>query len=140
VYKTIRQHGGWENWEMVLVEAFPCENNLQAAARERFWYENLKANMNCQVPNQTKKEWEIQNQDKNAEYQTEYRDTNKDKIKEYAAKYYAENQDKIKKEIDCKCGGKYQNMSKARHFRSKMHLNFILTNNNDPDGQTDTED
>jgi len=53
VYKTIRQHGGWENWEMVLVEAFPCENNLQAEARERFWYENLKANMNCQIM----KEW-----------------------------------------------------------------------------------
>ena len=30
IYQTIREHGGWENWSMILVEYFPCDNDLQA--------------------------------------------------------------------------------------------------------------
>jgi hypothetical protein len=41
-YKFIKEHGGWYNWSMLLVEDYPCENKLQAEQRERYWIENEK--------------------------------------------------------------------------------------------------
>ena len=35
IYKIIRQNGGWDNWNMVLVEKFPCKDNSEACKRER---------------------------------------------------------------------------------------------------------
>ena len=29
VYQFIRDHGGWDNFDMVLIEYFPCENGLE---------------------------------------------------------------------------------------------------------------
>ena len=29
VYQFIRANGGWDNWTMVLVENYPCENKLE---------------------------------------------------------------------------------------------------------------
>ena len=46
LYKTIREHGGWDQFNMVLVEQYPCKNNWFALAREQHWITQLKANMN----------------------------------------------------------------------------------------------
>ena len=29
VYKTIREYSGWQNWRMVVVEKFPCDNRRE---------------------------------------------------------------------------------------------------------------
>jgi len=50
LYKTIRENGGWDNWEMILIENYPCENNIDADKRERYWVEQLNANLNSVVP------------------------------------------------------------------------------------------
>ena len=51
IYKTIRDNGGWENWTMVEIEKFPCADRNEAAARERYWYEQLNtAKMNMIKP------------------------------------------------------------------------------------------
>lgn len=34
VYKFIRDNGNWENWEMVLIEYYPCKDSLEATQRE----------------------------------------------------------------------------------------------------------
>jgi hypothetical protein len=54
--KIIREHGGWQNWQMVLIENYPCKNKLEAAAKEREWLEKLSAKMNVNVPIVTKEE------------------------------------------------------------------------------------
>jgi len=120
VYKTIRANGGWQNFSMVLVEDYKCDNKLQAASRERFWYENLKANMNSNVPNQTVKEY-------NEKYYVE----NQEKFKETNAKYRIQNQEKLNQQIDCICGSKFLHANKAKHLRSLKHLDFISSNNKD---------
>ncbi len=30
VYQFIREHGDWENWNMILVEKYPCNDSLEA--------------------------------------------------------------------------------------------------------------
>jgi hypothetical protein len=46
IYKTIREFGGWDNWRMVLVEKFPCENKREAEKREEEIRVELKATLN----------------------------------------------------------------------------------------------
>ena len=50
VYQVIRENGGWENWEMVEIEKYPCLDRNEARARERYWYEMLSANLNMRAP------------------------------------------------------------------------------------------
>ena len=51
IYKTIREYGGWDNWRMVLVEKFPCENRREAEKREEEIRVELNATLN------TKRAW-----------------------------------------------------------------------------------
>ena len=50
VYKCIRENGGWENWSMYEIEKYPCNDSNEARAKERYWYEELKANLNMRTP------------------------------------------------------------------------------------------
>jgi len=52
---------------------------------------------------------------------------NKDKITEYNKVYQAENRDKINKKYNCICGGKFTSAHRARHFKSKIHLNYLYS-------------
>jgi hypothetical protein len=103
VYQTIRANGGWENWSMILVENFPCENVNESHARERFWHETLNANLNIQVPNRLRKE-----------YKKEYHDKNKLTILPKHNIY--------KKQIILCCCGIFTTFgNKAKHERTKRH-------------------
>ena len=50
VYQCIRKTGGWSNWELVLVESFPCTTGEEQRMRERHWLEVLGANLNSMSP------------------------------------------------------------------------------------------
>ena len=50
LYSTINEHGGWNNWSMIKIEMCICETTLDARKRERYWYEELNANMNTYRP------------------------------------------------------------------------------------------
>ena len=50
VYKMIRENGDWNNWSMIEIEKYPCNDENEARSRERYWYEVLNANMNSQCP------------------------------------------------------------------------------------------
>jgi hypothetical protein len=90
VYKMIRENGGWENWTMVEVEKYPCNDSNEARARERHWYEILNANMNSCVPGRS-----------NKDSVKAYKDANKEKIKQYKKAWndanYEQNKEKLKK-------------------------------------------
>lgn len=94
IYKAIQENGGWENWDMVMVEEYPCDNKLQCHQRERYWIESLHATLNVNIPSRTAKEsnaaYYAENKDKFAEYYVEH----KDKFLAYNAEYYAEHKDK----------------------------------------------
>ena len=46
LYNTIRSYGGWENWSMIMIEKYPCDNKLEARKRERQLMEIENSNLN----------------------------------------------------------------------------------------------
>ena len=94
LYKTINDYGGWDNWEMVYIEDFPCENKRQAVKRERELYEELKANLNSIRPYITREEEALEKKARDK-------------------KYYEENKEQLNKRIR----DKYRN---DKIFREKV--------------------
>jgi hypothetical protein len=58
VYQFIRENGGIENWDMVQIEEVNVNNKRELGTRERYWIETLKAELNCNIPTRTLKEYE----------------------------------------------------------------------------------
>jgi hypothetical protein len=50
VYAFIRNNGGFDNWDFVEIEKFPCKSKYEAHMRENYWYFNLKADLNTIAP------------------------------------------------------------------------------------------
>jgi hypothetical protein len=88
IYTTIRATGGWDNWAMIQIEEYSCNNLNEATARERYWIETLHSILNSCIPNRTPKEV--------IEYNKQYHKENIDKYKEVMKQYYIDNADKIK--------------------------------------------
>jgi len=83
VYEQIRENDGWDTWVMVEIEKFPCTDKREADARERYWCEYFKSELNMVLPGRTIQEW---------------RETNKEKIKTKRDQEYADNIEKHHKE------------------------------------------
>jgi hypothetical protein len=96
VYKTIRDNGGWENWSMIEIEKYPCNDKHEAEKRERYWIETLKSSLNCYIPTRTQSErYQVNNLYIKAKVK-EYRDKNKEAVKQRHKKYVELNQDSVK--------------------------------------------
>ena len=109
VYETIRDNGGWENWSMIEIEKYNCNDCNEACSRERYWYELLNANLNMICP--------TLNVEKHMENQKEkckkYYEQNKEKCKEY----YEQN----KEEITQRNREKYESNKVAIHVKQKLY-------------------
>jgi len=58
-YKFIREHGGWENWSIIIVKDFPCNSKRELEREERNQMELLGGQLNTYRPftsNEEKKE------------------------------------------------------------------------------------
>jgi len=131
VYQIIRENGHWENWSMIEIEKYPCHDNNEARARERYWYELLNANMNTNCPTFDKENLK--------EYGKKYRIENKEIIREkdkiYRKEYLIKNRIKVNENLrnyrqqqpphECECGSSYQCQHKARHEKSKKHKQYL---------------
>jgi len=86
IYKMIRDNGGWDNWTMLEIEKYSCNDGNESRLRERYHLELLNAKLNCQLPSRPKKEqnkeWYEKNKDKEQLRIKEYYKQNKDKINE----------------------------------------------------------
>ncbi len=74
IYKTIRDNGGWDNFQMIEIEKYPCNDGNEARARERYWFEQFNATMNSNSPYQRRiddstraKQWRDNNLDHTCE-------------------------------------------------------------------------
>jgi hypothetical protein len=50
IYTTIRENGGWNNWDMIQIEKYNCNNLIEAKIKEQYYYEELKATLNSIPP------------------------------------------------------------------------------------------
>ena len=120
-YKFIREHGGIDNWSMIIVKEFPCNSDTELRIEERRQMDLLGGELNTNRPFITEEERKIS--------VIQYQKKNKDKVIGYKYKYTESNKEKIKeyknKKFECKCGGKYTQSNKSMHFKSKKHINYI---------------
>ena len=80
VYKFINDNGGWENFDMVLIETCKCENKLDATRKERVHIETLKATLNKVIPTRTRAEWVHDNQEHGKTYKHEWHYENRPRL------------------------------------------------------------
>lgn len=147
VYKFIRDNGNWDNWDMILIEEYSCENKKQKLQRERHWYEIFGPTLNNIYPERsheewyqdnkehhaaTNKKWRESNKESIAEKGKEYREKNKEKIAVKTKEYEQQNKEKIaarkKEKITCLCGSVFCKRYKPIHERSKKHIDYINHN------------
>ena len=50
IYKTIRETGGWEHWEMIELSSYVCDCKEDALKIEQEWCEKLRPNLNSISP------------------------------------------------------------------------------------------
>jgi hypothetical protein len=145
IYKIIRENGGWENFTMVVIELFPCNNSIEACKREQELYEELDCKMNTNFPQRNKKEYRDIHKEKMSEYFKEYyianreqiisknhiyADSHKDEINKGNKLYRELHKEQIKekrsKKIVCDCGKEINYDHKARHLKTKEHNDLML--------------
>ncbi len=125
VYEMIRNNGGWENWDMIELEKFSCNDGNEARARERHYYDLLSPALNSIVPNRNMNEWIHTNKENVRLQRKKHYDENKEAILKKDKLYKTKNYDKIKarksEKILCDCGREICRATKARHLRSHIH-------------------
>jgi hypothetical protein len=105
LYQMIRDNGGWEMFNMIEVEKYPCNDKREAERRENEVMKELKANMNAKRSYRTEediseyhKEYYEANKPKIQEKEKEYRENNKEKIQEQKKEYRENNKSKIQEQ------------------------------------------
>ena len=139
LYQFIRDNGGWENFDMILINTEKCENSLEARKMERGYIEQLGASLNIVRPFittdeaseqkkqcyenkkdhylQKKKEYYENNKQKILEDCKEYRKQNKERIQDYKKQHYQDNKDYIK----TKSNKKYYDNIEVKRAKNKAY-------------------
>ena len=123
VYQTIRELGGWDNFEMVLVTKCPCNDKLELTAIEFEYQQLFDANMNMASASSgldfsdsdyMKKYYE-KNNVKLSKYNKKYREENCEELKKKSKEYYEKNREKLcKKYRDYSTQYREKNREKIR--------------------------
>jgi hypothetical protein len=127
------------NYEIVLVEDYPCENEIELEMREAEYIKNNECVNKC-VPGRTKEEYYQDNREKILDKQKQYYQENNEKILERNKNYYELNKDKkkqyreqnrekisrrSKEQICCEfCGSIVTKYMIRRHQRSQKCLSY----------------
>ena len=115
LYKFIRENGGWDSFSMILIEKYPCNDALEATARERYWYESLNAQLNAIFQQRSRPQYLVDNKDIIIRQRQGYRDTHRETI-------HNRNGEIIK----CDCGSSFVRSYLARHKRTKSHISYHI--------------
>ena len=97
-YQYIRDNGGWDCFNMIEVEKFPCNDGNEARAREEYW----RCHFNSQLNSIRAYRTEEQRKEKDKERKREYRehDEYREYQKEYQKKYYYNKKNKTDSSSD----------------------------------------
>lgn len=99
VYQFIRDNGVWEEWLMIPIEVYPCNNRQELLIKERYYVESMKPKLNKQIPNRTPQEYYEDEKEHLSELSKKYREDNKERIKEHKKQYYDNNKEYIKEQV-----------------------------------------
>lgn len=137
VYEFIRQNGGFENWQILLIEYCPCANKYELQKREREVMEKLEATLNMRIPSMTPEEVKVYSENYYKQNKEIYKIHNKNYYEThkeiYKTKYYDKEKMKQKytkekveiPKIICECGSEYVKTCKTAHSRTKKHIEYL---------------
>jgi len=131
VYRYIREHGGWENWDLVIIETPQCKNSVELHTRERYYIDLMKATLNVKIPTRTHAEfarkYRAMHKDKLKQYGRQQRILNKERLTHYRRQYYLNNKDKIQEhrtiQTQCAvCDIAMLRVNISKHVKTKKHI------------------
>ena len=140
LYKYMRENGGWDCWEMLLLYDYPCKNRNELHLEEQRAVKEYKSTLNQFIPARTYQERYKDNREKILQQRKEYRKNNKEKILQknkeryennrekylqQSKEYYESNKEKLKIKINCDiCNAIVCKREIARHKRSEKCKNY----------------
>ena len=146
VYQFIRENGGWENWDMILIDTLECENNLKARAKEREFMEKLNVILNTykkpcfsyEEKIERREEWDKQNPERYAEIHKKSRDKLKEEHPERYKQYRKTNlernghkyREREKEKVECECGAVINRGYIAGLKKTNKHQQYLQSINN----------
>jgi len=96
VYKMIRENNGWDEWEMIEIEKYPCNDSNEARKRERELMEEFNANLNSRKSICSKKEYTETHKEEKKQYDKIRRNgKDRESILEKKRIHYHQNKDAI---------------------------------------------
>ena len=141
VYKYMRDNGGWNEWDIILLYDYPCKNRNELELEEKRAVKKYKSTLNQVIPGRTYQEWYEDNREKKAQIDKEYYEANKEKYlqksKEHyennrekhsqrMKEHYENNKEKIKIKINCDiCGCESTKYNLPRHKRTQKCINYF---------------
>jgi hypothetical protein len=102
VYQVINNNGGYDNWDIIVLEEFEWEEEL-SRQKERYYYDLYKPSLNIKIPNRT-----------HTECVSAYAQTQKSKQSRHVRKV---------EKITCLCGMVVSRGSMSEHLKRSRHLN-----------------
>ena len=108
-----------ENYDIILIENYPCDNKDDLHRRERYFIETMDC-VNMIIPKREKGE--------RIEVHREYNNKNRDEINRKNLIHYHENKELVNKKrcrrIQCYCGIDYSKSNITAHMKSKKHIQY----------------
>ena len=151
IYKYIRENNGFNNWIMIIIEEYPCDentdelNDLKLRKREQYWinfYDSINNGLNEKNAYRSEEDLKkyqdnYNNSDKGKERLNKY--NNSDKAKETKQQYYNSDKGKLNRQtkyenfkknhsfiVYCKyCDSSFKDKSKRQHYNNKNHKKNI---------------
>ena len=111
LYRFMRNNGGFGDFQMIQLEAFPCKTKRELELCERHWIELLKPTLNKSVPTRGSL---LNHRD--------YQD-------EYYKKYQTEKNKRMLEKVVCECGCEISLGFLTQHKMTKKHLKLMEKQN-----------
>ena len=126
LYKYISDNGGWENFNLIVLETFECNSETKnKVIKEQEYINKLNPTLNMKRAYATKE----QNYKKSNEYYKKWAVQNKQKLKDYNIEYRQKNKDKLSQQrttkVTCECGSVVSRNNLSAHRKNKKHLELI---------------
>jgi hypothetical protein len=139
-YKYIRDNGGWDNWTMIELHKFPCNDKRELECEENRVMIELQSQLNSKKAYRTEEEKKIQSKECCKKYNEEHKEelkikkliylkNNKEEIKIKSIKYREDHKEiinmKKRERIVCdNCGCIINKTNKSRHIKTDKCINF----------------
>ena len=131
-YQFIRDNGGFDNFDMILIENVSCNSKIELLKIERKYIDELKPSLNSITSYLTEEEKQMRDKKYRKVYGKKYREKNKTEILEKQTKNREDNKQEINEKQNqkincefCNCLIGKTNMKRHQHTIKCMKFQFI---------------